>query len=293
MEQISKTKKYKRRSQFQEIAHRFSQNKGAMLGLAFIVILILLAIFADVMFDYEAEVIKQNIPERLMSPCKEHILGTDKYGRDLFARIIYGTRASLPVGLVAVLIALVIGVVFGAAAGFFGGKVDNIIMRFMDIFAAVPSVLMAIALVAVMGEGILSLMVAVGIAAVPAFSRVVRAAVLSVRNQEYIESARAIGKNSWEIIMEHILPNCLSPIIVQVSLRIASSIILASGLSYLGLGVPAPTPEWGSLLSAGREFMRDHVNLTLFPGLAIMLTVIAFNLVGDGLRDAMDPRLKK
>ena len=293
MEQISKTKQYKKRSQFQEIVHRFSKNKGAMLGLAFIIILILFAVFADVMFDYEAEVIKQNIPERLMAPCKEHILGTDKYGRDLFARIIYGTRASLPVGLVAVLIALVVGVVFGAAAGFFGGKVDNIIMRFMDIFAAVPSVLMAIALVAVMGEGILSLMVAVGVAAVPAFSRVVRAAVLSVRNQEYVESARAIGKNSWEIIMGHILPNCLSPIIVQVSLRIASSIILASGLSYLGLGVPAPTPEWGALLSAGREFMRDHVNLTLFPGLAIMLTVIAFNLVGDGLRDAMDPKLKK
>lgn len=293
MENTVKIKKYKKRSQFQEIAHRFRKNKGAMIGLAFILLLILAAVFADCMFDYETEVIKQNISQRLLPPSREHIMGTDKYGRDLFARIIYGTRASLPVGLVAVMIALVIGVVLGAAAGFFGGKIDNFIMRLMDIFAAVPSVLMAIALVAVMGEGVFSLMVAVGVAAVPAFSRIVRASVLSVRSQEYIESARAIGKNSWEIIMEHILPNCLSPIIVQISIRIGSSIILASGLSYLGLGVPAPTPEWGALLSAGREFMRDHSNLTLFPGLAIMLTVIAFNLVGDGLRDAMDPKLKK
>ena len=237
--------------------------------------------------------IKQNIPERLLAPCWEHPFGTDEYGRDLLVRMIYGTRASLPVGFVAVMIGLFVGVVFGSAAGFFGGKVDNVLMRIMDIFGALPSVLLAIAIVAVMGEGVLSLMLAVGISSVPAFSRIVRAAVLSVRNQEFVESARAIGKNSWEIIFEHILPNCLSPIIVQVSLKIGSAIILASGLSYLGLGVQAPTPEWGALLSAGRNYMRDHSNLTLFPGLVIMVTVIAFNMVGDGLRDAMDPKLKR
>lgn len=285
--------KYKRRSPLQEVLFRLKKNKGAMIGAAFVLILILLMLFADVIYDYENEIIKQNIPERLLPPSWEHPFGTDEFGRDVFARVVYGTRASLPVGFVSVLFALFAGVIFGSCAGFFGGKIDNIIMRFMDILGALPSVLLAIAIVAVMKEGVFSLMVAVGIASIPAFCRVVRAAVLSVRNQEFVESARAIGKNSWEIIFEHVIPNCLSPIIVQVSLRIGQAIILASGLSYLGLGVQAPTPEWGSLLSAGRTFMRDHSNLTLFPGLVIMLTVIAFNLLGDGLRDAMDPKLKR
>jgi len=293
MSQSKATKKYKKRSPLQDVWMRLRKNKAAMLGAVFILVLIFLMLFADVIYNYEEDVIKQNIPERLLAPCWEHPFGTDEYGRDLLVRMIYGTRASLPVGFVAVLIGLFVGVVFGSAAGFFGGKVDNVLMRIMDIFGALPSVLLAIAIVAVMGEGVLSLMLAVGIASVPAFSRIVRAAVLSVRNQEFVESARAIGKNSWEIIFEHILPNCLSPIIVQVSLKIGSAIILASGLSYLGLGVQAPTPEWGALLSAGRNYMRDHSNLTLFPGLVIMVTVIAFNMVGDGLRDAMDPKLKR
>lgn len=286
-------KKYKRRTPTQEILHRMSKNKGAMIGLAIIVILMLLAIFCDVIYDYETEIIGQNLKERFIHPCWEHPFGTDNLGRDQLARVIYGTRYSLPVGFVAVMVALVLGMITGAFAGFFGGKVEDVIMRFMDIFASVPSILMSIALVAVMGTSTLSLMIALGITSMPAFSRITRAAVLSVRNQEYVESARAIGCTNTEIIFQHIIPNCLSPIIVQSTLRMGSAIISASSLSYLGLGVPAPMPEWGSLLSAGRAYIRDHSYLTMIPGLAIMITVIAFNLLGDGLRDAMDPKLKK
>jgi len=286
-------KKYKKRSQIQDIWFRLRKNKGAIIGASFILILILLALFANVIYDYEADIIKQNIPERLMKPCLAHPFGTDEYGRDLLARMIYGARYSIPVAVIAVLIALSISLVLGSVAGFFGGAIDNLIMRFLDIFGAIPNVMMAIAIVAIMGEGTLPLMLAVGVSSVPSFSRVIRAAVLSVRNQEYVEASYAIGKNSAEIIAQHILPNCLSPVIVEVSLRIGSAIVLASGLSYLGLGVPAPAPEWGSLLSGGRKFMRDSGYLTMIPGLIIMLTVIAFNLVGDGLRDAMDPKLKR
>ena len=183
--------------------------------------------------------------------------------------------------------------VLGAVAGYFGGVLENIIMRLMDIFGSVSTILFAIVLIAAMGIGTPSLMLAMGLSAVPAFSRITRAAVLSVRNQEYVESARAIGCSNLQIIFRHVVPNCLSPIIVQTTLRMGSAIISASSLSYLGLGVPAPMPEWGTLLSAGRAFIIDHGYLTVFPGLAIMVTVIAFNMLGDGLRDAMDPKLKK
>ncbi len=292
-EKESIRKKYKKRTPIQEVMHRFRKNKGAMVGLAVIIILILLAIFCDVIYDYETEIIGQNIKQRFIRPCWEHPFGTDNLGRDQLARIVYATRYSLPVGFVAVVVALILGMITGAFAGFFGGKVENFIMRFMDIFGSVPGTLMAIALVAVMGASTLSLMVALGVTSMPSFSRITRAAVLSVRNQEYVESARAIGCTNTEIIFQHIIPNCLSPIIVQATLRLGSAIISASSLSYLGLGVPPPTPEWGSLLSAGRNFIRDYSYLTLFPGLAIMVTVIAFNMLGDGLRDAMDPKLKK
>lgn len=290
---VSAQAKYKKRSQTGEIWHRFKKNKGALLGGLIILILVILALLGDVIYDYETDIIGQNIAERFIKPCWEHPFGTDNYGRDLFARVIYGIRASLPVGFVAVLVSLVLGMVLGAAAGYFGGMVENCIMRFMDIFAAVPNTLMAIALISVMGTSTFSLMVALGVASMPAFSRITRASVLSVRNQEFVESARAIGCSNFEIIFQHIIPNCLSPIIVQASLRMGSAMISASSLSYLGLGVPAPMPEWGSLLSAGRNYIRDYSYLTIFPGLAIMVTVIAFNMLGDGLRDAMDPKLKK
>ena len=290
---ISAQKKYKKRSPAGEVWHRLKKNKGAMVGGAIVLVLIILALLGNVIYDYDTDIVMQNMQERFIHPCWEHPFGTDNLGRDQMARIIYGIRASLPVGFVAVMVALAIGLPLGAAAGYFGGVVENVIMRFMDMLAAIPGILMAIAMVAVLGTSTLSLMIAVGVSAVPSFSRITRASVLSVRNQEYVESARAIGCTNLEIIFKHIIPNCLSPIVVQVSLRIGSAIINASALSYLGLGVPAPMPEWGSLLNAGRNYIRDHSYLTMFPGLAIMITVIAFNMLGDGLRDAMDPKLKK
>ena len=288
------SQQYRKRSRAGEIWHRLKKNKGAMVGLAIIVILALVAIFADVLVDYEKDVIGMTLKDRLQHPSKAHIMGTDDLGRDIFARLIYGSRFSLSVGVVAVAIAVVAGVILGAFAGYYsGGIVEDIIMRFTDIFAAVPNMLMAIVIVSALGANTINLMISVGVTSIPQFVRTTRAAVLTVTGQEYIESARAIGESETKIIFKHILPNCLSPIIVRVTLRVSSAIISASSLSFLGLGVPAPNPEWGSMLSTGRGYLRGYSYMTLFPGLAIMITVLAFNMVGDGLRDAMDPKLKK
>lgn len=269
------------------------KNKGAMLGLALVILIVLTAVFSGVFLDYETDVIGQNISQRLQHPSLAHPMGTDDVGRDVLSRLLYGSRYSLSVGVVAVMIALACGVTLGSIAGFFGGKTEEVIMRASDMLAAVPSILMAIAIVSALGQSTLNLMVAVGITSVPEFVRITRAAVLTVRNQEYIEASRSIGLSEFKIIWSHVLPNCLSPIIVQTTLRVASAIISASSLSFLGLGVPSPDPEWGSMLSAGRKFIRGYGYLTLFPGLAIMVTVLSLNLLGDGLRDALDPKLKK
>jgi peptide/nickel transport system permease protein len=209
------------------------------------------------------------------------------------ARVIWGARYSLAVGVVAVMFALVVGVTLGAIAGYVGGAFEDIVMRVCDIFSSIPSVLLAIAVVSAMGKSTVNLMIAVGLASSAPFTRVARAAVLVVRDEEYIEAAKAIGMRDWQIILEHILPNCVSQIIVQATLRVGSAIISAAQLSFLGLGVPAPAPEWGAMLSSGRQFIRDYSYMTLFPGLAIMLCVLSLNLLGDGLRDALDPKLKR
>lgn len=287
------SQKYKKRSQGAEIWRRMRKNKGAMLGLVLVVLIVLTAIFSGVFLDYEQDVIGQNISQRLQFPSLAHPMGTDDLGRDVMSRLLYGSRYSLSVGVVAVVIALIFGVTLGSVAGFFGGKLEEVIMRASDMLAAVPSILMAIAIVSALGQSTLNLMIAVGVTSVPQFVRITRAAVLTVRNQEYIEASRSIGLNEFKIIWSHVLPNCLSPIIVQTTLRVASAIISASSLSFLGLGVPSPDPEWGSMLSAGRKFIRGYSYLTLFPGLAIMITVLSLNLLGDGLRDALDPKLKR
>jgi peptide/nickel transport system permease protein len=292
-DKILVSRKYRKRSQFAEIWHRLTKNKGAVAGLFIIAMLVLVAISVDSILDFDTQVISQNIAERMQKPSAKHIMGTDNLGRDIFFRLLYGTRFSLSVGIVAVAIALTVGTTLGAFAGYYGGAVSEIIMRTTDIFAAVPNLLMAIVIVTALGANTVNLMIAVGVTSVPQFVRVTRAAVLTVRTQEYVEAARAIGRTEPAIIFFHILPNCLSPIIVMVTLRIASAIIAASSLSFLGLGVPPPSPEWGSMLSAGRRFLRGYSYMTLFPGLAIMVTVLAFNMVGDGLRDALDPKLKK
>lgn len=272
--------------------HRLKKNKGAMIGLAIIIVMILLAVFSNVFLDYDTDVIGVNTAMRLKPPSAQHWFGTDEYGRDILSRIIYGSRYSLSVGLVAVFIALTVGVTLGAIAGYMGGAVEEVIMRFTDIFSSVPNMLMALVVVSALGQSMLNLMIAIGLTSIPQFVRITRAAVLTVRTQEFIEAARAIGLSRRQIIVSHILPNCLSPIIVQATLRVASAIISASALSFLGLGVSPPAPEWGAMLSGGRKYIRHYAYMTLFPGLAIMVTVLSLNLIGDALRDALDPKLK-
>ncbi len=282
----------KKRSQFEEVWRRLKKNKMAMFGLALVVFLILLAIFADVLFNYEEVVIKQNTAIRLQGPSAEHWFGTDEFGRDILARLVHGGRISLVVGVIAVAIALTIGGTLGAISGFFGGTVDMVISRLMDVLLAVPSLLLSITIVSALGPSIINLMIAIAVSSVPGYARIVRSSVMTVRDNEFVEAAKAIGANNAQIIASHILPNCLAPIIVQVSLKVASAILSTSGLSFLGLGVQPPTPEWGALLSAGRTYIIEHSYLITYPGLCIALVVISLNLFGDGLRDAIDPRLK-
>ncbi len=287
------TETTKKRSMAAEIWQRLLRNKMAMLGLFILTLLVLAAIFADVIADYDTMVVAQNIPERLQGPSAAHWFGTDEFGRDIFARLVHGSRVSLVVGLLSMSISLLIGGSLGAFAGFYGGKVDNVIMRIMDIFLAVPSILLAITIVAALGTNLANVMLAIGISGIPTFARVVRAAVMSVKDQEFVESSRAIGAGSITIIFREILPNCMAPIIVQSTLFVASAILSTASLSFIGLGVQPPDPEWGAMLSSGRNFLRDAVHITLFPGLAIIITILALNLLGDGLRDALDPRLKQ
>ncbi len=279
-------------NQFKETVRRLFKNKAAVGGLIFLVFLILVAIFAGVIFDYDTQCINQNISERLQWPSAKHIFGTDEYGRDLLVRIVFGSRVSLSIGFIAVFWGLLIGGILGAIAGFFGGKIDNLIMRVCDVFLAVPMMLMAIVIVAALGASIVNLVIALSISSVPTFARIVRSAVLTVRDMEYVEAAHAVGVKTPRILFRYILPNCMGPIIVQTTLRIAATISNTAALSFLGLGVKAPQPEWGALLSSGREFIRDSAYLACIPGICIMLTILALNLLGDGLRDALDPRLK-
>ena len=283
----------KKRSQWREVWRMLKKNKMALLGLGILVILVLLALFADVIADYDTVVIKQNLANRLKGPSAEHWLGTDEFGRDIFARLIHGARVSLKVGIIAVGISIVLGGILGALAGFYGGKIDNIIMRVMDVFLAVPSILLAIAIVSALEPSILNLMVAISISSVPSYARIVRASVLSIRDQEFVEAARAIGANNARIIFRHIIPNSLAPVIVQGTLGVASAILSTAGLSFIGLGIQPPAPEWGSMLSGGRQYLRYAWWVTTFPGVAIMITILSLNLLGDGLRDALDPRLKQ
>ncbi|WP_410207603.1 nickel transporter permease [Fusobacterium sp.] len=283
----------KKRSQWVEVWRRLKKNKMAVLGLTILCILILAAIFADQIANYDTVVIKQNLVERLQAPSAKHWLGTDEFGRDIFARIVHGARVSLRVGIIAVSISIVCGGILGAIAGYYGGMLDNFIMRAMDIFLAVPGILLAIAIVSALGPSIINLMIAISISSIPRYARIVRASVLSIRDQEFIEAAKAIGASNTRIIFRHIIPNSLAPVIVQGTLGVASAILSTAGLSFIGLGIQPPAPEWGSMLSGGRQYLRYAWWVTTFPGVAIMITILSLNLLGDGLRDALDPRLKQ
>jgi len=273
-----------------DVWKRFKKNRMAMFGLITIILLSICAIFADYIAPYGYD--DQDLSRSFLLPCKEHIFGTDNFGRDIFSRIIYGSRISLTVGFFAVGFAIVVGGILGAIAAFYGGKTDNIIMRAMDILLAIPGMLLAIALAAALGPGLRNMMIAIGVGSIPRYARVVRASVLTVREEEFVEAAISIGASDARIIFSHIIPNAMAPIIVQATLGVASSILATATLSFLGLGIQPPIPEWGAMLSSARQYIRDYWHLTTFPGLMIMITVYALNVLGDGLRDALDPRLK-
>lgn len=283
---------FKKTSQWKTTFCRLCRNRGAVIGMVILFIILMMALFADLLFDYETMVEANNIPERLLAPCWAHPFGTDQFGRDMLARVVHGSRISLAVSASSVTFSLVVGGILGAISGYFGGWVDNIIMRVMDVVMAIPMTMFAIVIVAALGTSTANLILALGIASVPLFARVVRSAVLTVRDTEYIEAARAVGAKNSTIIFKHIIPNCVAPIIVQVTLRMASAIYNTSALSFLGIGVSVPSPEWGALLANGRNFISEYGYLCVIPGLAIMVTILSLNMLGDGLRDALDPRLK-
>ncbi len=282
--------KKKKSGPWREVWRRLNKNKAAMFGLLIMFILILMAILAPYIAPYGYD--DQDLLARFQTPNRTHIMGTDNLGRDIFSRVIYGARISLMVGLIAVGIAMIIGGLLGAVAGFYGGKLDNVIMRLIDILLAIPSILLAISIVAALGPELKNVMIAVGVGSIPSYARIVRASVLSLREQEFIEAARAVGASDTRLIIKHIIPNSLAPIIVQSTIGVAGAILSAAGLGFIGLGIQPPQAEWGAMLNSGRHYIRDYPHMTFFPGLSIMITIFALNLLGDGLRDALDPRLK-
>ncbi|MEA4919680.1 MAG: ABC transporter permease [Clostridiaceae bacterium] len=281
---------YKKRGQGAEIWRRFRRSKSAVIGLIMLVILISMALFAEVIAPYDP--LAQDLTNRMGPMTSQHILGTDELGRDIFSRIVYGARVSVSVGLVSVTISCLVGVFLGSVAGYYGGALDNIIMRFVDIMMAIPGILLNISIVAAMGSGLFNVMIAIAISNIPGYCRIMRASLLSLKNQEFVEASRAAGASDFHIITSHIIPNSLAPLIIQATLRVGGSILMCASLSFIGLGVVPPTPEWGAMLSTGRDYLREAPQLTTIPGIAIMFAVFAMNLMGDGLRDALDPKLK-
>lgn len=286
-----KNKMIKRRSMFQESMTRLFRNRTAMIGLAMFLIILLCCIFANVICPegYDAQDIMH---KRLPPGTPGFFFGTDQLGRSMLARILYGGRYSILIGVVSTAMSAVCGITLGAISGYYGGKLDNIIMRVLDIFNAIPTILMAIAISTTMGTGLFNAMLSVGIASIPAFARTVRGPILAVKEQEYVEAAHSIDASVGRIIFKHVLPNVLSPIIVQITMGISSSVLVAASLSFLGLGVQPPVPEWGALISASRQYIRQSPYLVTMPGIALGALVLSINLFGDGLRDALDPRLK-
>lgn len=290
MKEAVPTTQKKRRSKIGGIIHRLKKNRAATVSLFIIIAIILVAIFAEYIAPYSYA--KQDYSMSFAKPSKEHLLGCDQLGRDILSRLIYGTRQSLQLGVLATSIAVIIGIILGAIAGYYGGWADTLIMRLMDIYQSIPMFLLCVTLAAVMGPSLRNAVLAIGISMVPMPTRLTRASILTVRSQEYIEAARLINSSNLRTIMSHILPNSISPIIVSFTMTIGMNILSGAGLSFIGLGAQPPIPEWGAMVADARTVMRDHATLALYPGLCIMITVLAFNLLGDGLRDALDPRLK-
>ncbi|ADY13952.1 ABC transporter permease [Sphaerochaeta globosa] len=288
----------KQRTLASETWRRFRKNKLALTGMIVLVSLVLIAlstIVIDLVTDnaiYNNYVIKQNLRLRLQGPSKAHIFGLDEFGRDIFMRMVWAVRYSLFMGTIAIALSTTVGVILGSIAGYYGKVTDNVIMRFMDVLLAIPSMLLATAIVAALGTSLTNVLIAIAISYVPTFARTVRASVLTIKDQEFIEAARAMGASDFRIIFKYILPNSMAPLIVQATLGVAGAILSIAGLSFLGLGIQPPTPEWGSMLSSARSYIREGWHITVIPGLGIMITILALNVMGDGLRDALDPRLK-
>ena len=285
-----RNRKSKKTNQMKEIWRRFRKSKTAMLGLCLLIFVLCIAIFADVITPYE-NAISQSA-NRLDGPSAAHIFGTDELGRDLFARLVHGSRYSLLIGVSTSVLALVIGGLLGAIAAYYGGWVDNIIMRLTDVVMTVPPILLSLAVVAALGGSLRNLLIAITISCVPSMLRLVRSVVLGVVDEDYIEAARSYGASDMRIILKYVIPNALGPIIVTTTMNVANMILSAAGLSFLSLGVQPPAPEWGALLSDAKTYMFTAPHLLYIPGIFIVIAALSFNLAGDGLRDALDPKLK-
>ena len=288
----------KARTLWADAWRRFKKNQMAVISLIFLICLALIVIITLVIdwvtndSIYDTLVISQNLTQRFEPPSSSHILGLDEFGRDILLRILWGTRYSLFMSIAAVLAAGIVGIVIGAVAGYYGGRVDNVIMRLMDVVLSLPYMLLAIAIVAALGPGLVNVLISIAIGYVPEFARITRASVMTIREREFIEAAKAVGASDRKIIFQQILPNAMAPLIVEVTMAIAGAILSIAGLSFLGLGIQPPLPEWGAMLTNARGYIRDAWHITVFPGLVILVTILALNIIGDGLRDALDPKLK-
>ncbi len=291
MNDTSTELKKMRKAQRREIWRRLRKNKLAMVGLVIVAIFVLVAIFADVIADYDTKAIGMS-REILKDPSPQHLCGTDALGRDIFARLVHGSRVSLSIGIIITIFAFAVGGILGALAAYTGGFLDNIVMRICDTLMCIPTILMALAIVAALGTNMTNLVIAITISSVPGYIRFIRSVILTVVGQDYIEAARSCGLSKMQIITSHVLPNAIGPIIVNMSMSVAGMILSAAGLSYIGMGIQPPRPEWGAMLSEASVNMRKHPYLVIFPGLCILLAALSLNLFGDGLRDALDPRLK-
>lgn len=280
-----------RESQFRIVSRRLAKNPSAVIGFVVASLLVLMALFAPLIVPYSID--GQDLFNTRAAPSKAHLFGTDELGRDVLSRVIYGSRFSLSIGVLSVLVGTSLGMLFGAVAGYFGGMVDNLIMRFVDILQSIPGILLAITVSVVLGPGFMNSMLALAIGAIPMSARLLRASILGIRTEEYLEAAISINARTSRIILKHVLPNSFAPVLVSATMMVGHVILGAAMLSFIGLGIQPPTPEWGAMIAGGRSLIRSAPHMVTFPGIFIMLAVLSVNLFGDGLRDALDPKLKK
>lgn len=288
---LVKVRRNSRKERWTSFLDAIVQNKAALVGAIIIALYIVMMLLAPLIAPYDPFEI--SLEDKLTPPSIEHLMGTDDKGRDIFSRILYGSRLSMGVGFTSVMFGAFFGITLGLIAGYYGKWVDTVISRMLDVMLAFPGILLALAIISALGPGLINVTIAVGVFSIPLFARIVRGSTMEVKQLEYIDAIRTIGANDFTIIFRHILPNILSPIIVQGSMRLATAILSAAGLSFLGLGAQPPSPEWGAMLSSGRDFLFSAPYMAIFPGLMISILVLGFNLFGDGLRDALDPKMKK